>query len=137
MSRLISKSVLATVVLAAFAYGCKKNVQEEHSILDQQDAPVMAKLQTEIQNTQSHNQLLILYDDSLNSCTDSAMMSHYNDMMGNGGMMNGGGMMGGNGSYSGDGHDCSMMEDIKDYCGTMDEMEQEHEKYCPQKHEDH
>jgi len=169
--KIFSKIALAVTALGVLAYGCKKDAQDNHSVLDEQDAPVMSKLQTEIQNALSHHDSLVLYHDSLKHCTDSVVIAHcmdimhhhdsmyhhsdslcqiyhdqmndihhcdmmaecesmMNNMMGNGGMMNGGGMMSGNGSHGENGHDCSMMEYIKGYCGTMDEMEQDHEKYC-------
>lgn len=165
MKKSISKSVLVTVVIGAFVYGCSKNEQDNHSVIDEQDAPVLAKLQAEIQNVQSFNNSLILYQDSLTGCTDSIMIEHYNDMVHHydsvyhhseslcqgyhnqlndihhcdmitecesmmDDMMGNGSMMGGNGSHNGGEHQCDMMEEVRDYCSTMDELEQEHPQYC-------
>ncbi len=151
---------IAAITFGFVAYGCQKEKIDTHSAIDQQDAPVFAKLATEIQNAKSYNNSLALYKDSLVNCTDSLLIIHYNDMLdyydgmfhqseslcqtnhnllneihhcdmisecesGMNNMNGNGGMMGSNNG----GHDCDIMGEMNDYCGTMDELELTHSQY--------
>lgn len=63
----------------------------------------------------NYNQLNDIHHCDMISVCESGM----NNTNGNGGMM---------GSNSG-GHDCNIMGEMNDYCGTMDELELTHSQY--------
>lgn len=167
MNKLSSKIVLAGIAVTAITYGCNKNEQDQHSIVDKQDSSTLVKLAAEVQNARSFNNFLALYHDSLASCTDPVLIAHCEDMINHydslyhhseslseeyhhqlddihhcnmiaecGSMMNdmmgNGGMMGGHDSHNNDQHQCSIMQDIEEYCSTNDDLELEHEQHCIQ-----
>ncbi len=83
MKNATSKEIVAIVVMAALAlaYGCNSNKNNKHSIFDQQDTSVVSKLNAELQNAQSFNNLLMMYQDSLSEHSDPVMIEYYNGMI--------------------------------------------------------
>jgi hypothetical protein len=153
---------LALLVLVS---GCgKQKLLKEHTSTDQTDGPILAELNTELQNTAIYNDSVIQYYNLLNQTNDPQLEAYYEgqlqqfdnrfhesenncidlqnqmddihhcgmqDQCDN--MMNSHGMWGHNNNGNNDKYadHCTLMDDINNDCGELEDVQAEHTNYCP------